>query len=250
MKKTLLLLLGAVLLAAPSAGAAITRTADGRFLVENLRFGLLVTRSDWYTMWQNSALTFPAEFPQETPQGLRRQGVFKVSSACSYKVTETIQYLSPDEIRVQYDFTLDGEPATRYHGFGTTLPVEAYQQQPLIIDGKAEPFNGNVREKWIRGKHFVLPLKNGLCELKFEKGISEAVLRLRNRMNLYFVFAYRNAGHASTTFTMRYIPYETRPVDLKSACNMGFADPVADDRQGGWTDQGPTNDLSAMKPGR
>lgn len=250
MKNTLLLLLGAVLFAAPFAGAGITRTADGRFQVENLRFGLLVTRTDWYTMWQNNALTFPAEFPQETPEGLRRQGVFKVSPVSSYKVTETIQYLSSDEIRFQYDFTLDGEPETRYLGFGTMLPVEAYQQQPLIIDGKAEPFNGNVREKWIKGKHFILPLKSGLCELKFEKGISEAVVRLRGRMNLYFVFAYRNAGHASTTFTMRYIPYETRPVDLKSACNMGFADPVADDKQGGWTDQGPTNDLSAMKPGR
>ena len=193
MKNTLLLLLGAVLFAAPFAGAGITRTADGRFQVENLRFGLLVTRTDWYTMWQNNALTFPAEFPQETPEGLRRQGVFKASPVSSYKVTETIQYLSSDEIRFQYDFTLDGEPETRYLGFGTMLPVEAYQQQPLIIDGKAEPFNGNVREKWIKGKHFILPLKSGLCELKFEKGISEAVVRLRGRMNLYFVFAYRRA---------------------------------------------------------
>ena len=250
MKKFLSLFSLLFLLGSPFAGAGITRSADGRFQVENLHFGLLITRADWYTMWQNSALTFPAEFPKETPQGLQRQGIFKVNTACSYKVTETIKHLSANEVRIQYDFILDGDPSTRYHGFGTMLPVETYKQNPLVIDGKVEPYNGNVKEKWIKGKHFVIPLKNCLCELKFEKGISNAVIKLRSKMNLYFVFAYKNAKQVSTAFTMRYIPYETAPVDLKAACNMGFADPVADDKQGGWTDQGPANDLSAMKPGK
>ena len=39
------------------------------------------------------------------------------------------------------------------------------------------------------------------------------------------------------------------PLDLSRSANMGFADPVPDDERGGWTDQGPENDLSCMKPG-
>lgn len=34
------------------------------------------------------------------------------------------------------------------------------------------------------------------------------------------------------------------PVDISKACNMGFSDEVACDQKGGWTDQGPVNDLS------
>ncbi len=39
------------------------------------------------------------------------------------------------------------------------------------------------------------------------------------------------------------------PVSLRSASNMGFTDPVARDGKGGWTDQGPQNDLSPFPVG-
>lgn len=38
-------------------------------------------------------------------------------------------------------------------------------------------------------------------------------------------------------------------IDIGKAANMGFADSVANDRQGGWTDQGPENDLSGFPVG-
>lgn len=39
-------------------------------------------------------------------------------------------------------------------------------------------------------------------------------------------------------------------IDLKPVFNMGFRDEKADDGKGGWTDQGPYNDLAMMKPGK
>ncbi len=39
-------------------------------------------------------------------------------------------------------------------------------------------------------------------------------------------------------------------ISLKDAANMAFADEVAKDGKGGWTDQGPLNDLSPMPVGR
>lgn len=38
-------------------------------------------------------------------------------------------------------------------------------------------------------------------------------------------------------------------IDLKKIVNMGFADEVAGDGKGGWTDQEPKNDLRKIKPG-
>ena len=40
------------------------------------------------------------------------------------------------------------------------------------------------------------------------------------------------------------------PLSLRNAANRGFADPVAKDGKGGWTDQGPTNDLAPFPTGK
>ncbi len=42
----------------------------------------------------------------------------------------------------------------------------------------------------------------------------------------------------------------TVPVDLRSAFNMGFKDDAEEDGKGGWTDQGPDNDLRMIKTGK
>lgn len=39
------------------------------------------------------------------------------------------------------------------------------------------------------------------------------------------------------------------PIDFSQAANMGFADEVADDNRGGWTDQGPDNDFRSFPTG-
>ena len=50
-------------------------------------------------------------------------------------------------------------------------------------------------------------------------------------------------------FCMLTAVADSFPVDFSSVANMGFADAAAGDGKGGWTDQGPENDLSMFPTG-
>ncbi|RRJ98314.1 hypothetical protein Ga0100231_001595 [Opitutaceae bacterium TAV4] len=58
------------------------------------------------------------------------------------------------------------------------------------------------------------------------------------------------SGGSSLDVTIRHVPFQSEPIPLRSVANRAFRDTIAGDNQGGWTDQGPDNDLSPMKPGR
>jgi hypothetical protein len=51
-------------------------------------------------------------------------------------------------------------------------------------------------------------------------------------------------------FKVKTRAYTATPVDISKAANMAFADEVDSDGKGGWTDQGPENDLRMLPVGR
>ncbi len=57
-------------------------------------------------------------------------------------------------------------------------------------------------------------------------------------------------SNAKLALKLTPIPYASAPLDISKAMNMGFADEVAGDGKGGWTDQGSENDLRMLKTGR
>ncbi len=80
--------------------------------------------------------------------------------------------------------------------------------------------------------------------------VSIADLRFRTKENYYAIHLHVPESMKEKRFDMnvsirREIP-AMRTVSIAAAANMGFTDPVADDGKGGWTDQGPENDLSCL----
>ena len=68
--------------------------------------------------------------------------------------------------------------------------------------------------------------------------------------NLRLYLQHENIKSVGAELTISYEPYHAETLDLKPVMNMGFRDERADDKKGGWTDQGPENDLRMMKSGK
>lgn len=99
-------------------------------------------------------------------------------------------------------------------------------------------------------------------------GAETASLALRNGVELLFsgrctVFVQDNRKYNHKTFCIRFWfsqgnltlnmtlrKPQITPVELGSAANRSFSDEVAEDRLGGWTDQGASNDLRMLPPGK
>ncbi|MBR0459768.1 MAG: hypothetical protein IJJ26_11075, partial [Victivallales bacterium] len=102
-----------------------------------------------------------------------------------------------------------------------------------------------------------IPLEDG-SSLRFQGKISIRVGDERRVQKDEFVYRVyfqpeqgtaKNFLWASLHCTIEHIHLNNHPIPLDKAANMGFADEVAGDGQGGWTDQGPQNDLRSFRPG-
>ncbi len=59
-----------------------------------------------------------------------------------------------------------------------------------------------------------------------------------------------NITSSKVAFNIEQMVFRSEPVSIRKQANMAFRDEVADDKKGGWTDQGPENDLRMLKSGR
>ncbi len=67
--------------------------------------------------------------------------------------------------------------------------------------------------------------------------------------NIRFYLESGTVSSVAGKLELSFTPYSSAKLDLSRAANVGFADETADDRKGGWTDQGAENDLRMLRPG-
>lgn len=225
------------------------RTPDGCLNANGVKFGLTLCKNDWTTVDQEreDVVSFLGEGGQNSSEGIRRDGTFRLTSENTFQLTEIIENRSDNEMRIQYILSSDKPGPVELFTYQTYLDFDSYQKRPILLDGIPVVMGGKSQVS-TEGKIVQIPQKNGILEIKGAK--RQVILTVADgKVRMRLVFGYKGWRKAHLDLVFRFIPYELKSVDMDSVMNMGFKDHLANDRKGGWTDQGPDNDLSMMKSG-
>ena len=237
--------------------AEIVRTPENLIRVENLSFGLLHWDAKWRCTSQSyspGSVVFAGEGATSTKAGERRDGTFQVING-EFQLSETIRRISENEWIIRYRLLSETGIPTQSLAFGAKFPAKDFPLTSCRIGETPIKWNSARTQNTYRltpNRPFRITLGNGILELSADASL---VIRYPEgkefpSFRLEFPRSSDSAlRKAEFSCRLRYLPFTTHLLDLKKQMTMGFSDPVPNDGKGGWTDQGPDNDLSSMKPG-
>jgi hypothetical protein len=245
-----------VLAAPPGAVGPVTLDAVGGMKIGAIKATLTHFDDAWSGATQARIKPRPG-FPKSSAGRWEMQADFPSrSDNVPFALTQTLEQSSGD-VRVKYRLTHPTGVGTRAMVLGLVLPSAEYRGKAIRFDDKAVTLPAETQKQEVFSgrdiKRIVLPIDTGTLELTGNFGVYVQDERAMSgndvTLRLYFSPGSGNLKDASLDFTLRHTPYVSRPLPLGNAANVGFRDDKADDQTGGWTDQGPENDLSPLKAG-
>lgn len=176
--------------------------------------------------------------------------------------------LAEETVRLQSSITRRGEnklklavsinpPAEGIDGQGfiisAVLPLPQYAGTKIFADEKdlsfPEKFTPVGRQKGGTCKELAFHLPTGILSVKGDVHYlvqdNRAYSGQSWEIRIFFRSQKKNRrlGYSNCVLNFEFQPYASSPVSLKGAANSGFLDETAEDRKGGWTDQGAENDF-------
>lgn len=223
---------------------------SGVLKIETLPFTVVHAAPGWQWSRQSSSPGTKRTF---------REGVVTVFGKFGLgELRVTAEPLTPAAFRYSAQFCSDRPFPTLLLAVEFALFPRARQ---IEVDGRNLELRAEYDEKrWVpvnnRRVHTVtFPLDSG-ANLSIT---GDYILRIQDNrkynlpgysVRLYFSPSQGELTEAKFTAKFELQRLGAQPVNLAPAANMGFIDEVAGDGRGGWTDQGPANDLRMLKPGK
>lgn len=143
---------------------------------------------------------------------------------------------------------------------GTSFPVREFISRKILVNGKIVSFPTvyDPKQNHVQGRCDLLeiPLQYGTLRIKGPFWYRLQDNRAYGQPNWALRIHARNElkngliQSAALSLEFRFEPYISHPLPLTGAANTGFTDDIANDRKGGWTDQGAENDLRTFPQGR
>ena len=156
-------------------------------------------------------------------------------------------------------YTINVTGSSKSFTFRTAMPVATFVGRELLMDDKkvvlplektdkksVVVFSGKVKKAGI-------PCSNSFVEMEFAKPTYITIHDYRpGTKSFSFIISLAKTGKEESFLQCKVTntPYAAAPIDLRKAVNMGFVDKKEADGKGGWTDQGPENDLRMIPVGK
>jgi hypothetical protein len=177
-----------------------------------------------------------------------------------FDFVQTLFTLSPTATRYHAEVSHSAGIPTNQLAFTVNLPVKRFQGQVIRWGEKKITLPLQYTDMTIFGDQHsnTLAISTDIGELSFRNVQSISVLDLRKFGDIHqnyqvrFLFSSDSGKiqKSSIDFEMSLKTYQTEPIGIAGQANMAFADENAADSKGGWTDQGPNNDLRMLPLGK
>ena len=255
LKKEIMIVIVAVaacLLSAAELPETVKISNDGSFRIGEAEFCIQNYSPSWKpasnSNWQNRKVKW-------SKNGLTLSAVMPVD----WRKADAVETITPTgDAEFQLDFQAKFREPTVVNALHGVFQLPA-GKMTVFADGKPvslpERYSAMTLLSRSNVKEFRFPVEGG-----YEVLVSGNPLRLTIQDNRKFdsdTFSFRFGAEPGSgkikesklALSFRIIPVKLQPVNLKKTANMDFADEAPGDGKGGWTDQGPENDLRKLKPG-
>jgi hypothetical protein len=189
----------------------------------------------------------------------------KKTPAAALLLSRDVRQLDARTVQAVWRFTLPPETtelSTAELYAGINFPVALYSGQSVTFDGTTVKLPAPQTDITLAtvpfrsGQVLILPGAEGTVTVEGDFGILLQDQRRWQRDSYGVRMRIEPVGQkiSDTEITLsliiKYDPWHSEPVSLREAANRGFRDEVAGDGIGGWTDQGPANDLATLPQGQ
>ena len=250
MKKILMSLLLSIAALLLPAGPVV----DGN---GNLQIGKLALRWSCYSLvWSDAVLGYDS-FKAAPGFPRYNSGEFETAGTWNgFRFTVTAAAVKEDTLTYSARFKANPPVETRTLALVMNLPADT-PAPGVLVDGRKIELPATFERIQLFGSRKVHCLQFELDgrTVTIEGDFTLLIQDDRKWRNNHFVFRLGadpvsgTLKEASLDLRLRVASPRTVAVDLKPAFNMGFRDEKLNDGKGGWTDQGPRNDLAAMTTG-
>ena len=241
--------------AAAAAPGAIAVQPDGAVKVGGMQFAPRHFAPGWNA---TSANQYTLKLAGETEQGDGRKvvaGEWKVRNG-SLQLESRFTFAGKNKVFADYSVRSEKGVPTLAMVLAFDLPGDAFEKNAIVFDNNRKAsFPAGKTSFATRFNTMEIPLAQGKLVVTGEKLLLQVMDGRRGsskdiNFRIYFTAREKELKNDKLKVTFEFVPYREQAVDLSRSANMGFTDEVADDRKGGWSDQGPSNDMRYFPGGK
>jgi len=232
---------------------------DGCLSCFGMKMSVAHHDANWKSSYQDNAIAASPGSPAKTDGSFELKGRFITNASRSFAFEESLERLSGNAFSFKAYLSSPDGIQTKELALRIRLPIDKFEAPRIYVDGVGleclcppDPAKSLLLEMR-EAKKLAIATEGGVVSIEgaFRVAVQDDRPFNSQTRTVKVCFSQSEGLVRSSGLELKILrePYLFAPVNLSKAFNMGFKDEISADRKGGWTDQGPENDLGKMKPG-